>query len=277
MVNAKNNLDLAILTLTQMLDLPSSDNFDVKEPDFDLQDFPFPAENLQAILDVALRERPELKAMEWEKQYSLENFKIAKAGRYPSISLNGSLTSRYSNSVKLIDPATVRIEGTRTTPYFTQNGEAVLQNEIKYDTYVKPYEDQLKDGFYQYIGLNLNIPIFNNFKVRNAIQREKINIDKTEIKQKKISNEIYKIVQQAYLDAKAALSKYEATSKKRKAVQKAFEYTQKKFEVGMLNSVDFQLAKSNLALAESENIQAKYEYIFKILVLNFYMGKELSL
>ncbi len=277
MVNAKNNLDLAILTLTQILDLPTAENFDIKEPALDIKDFSLPAENVQAILNIALRERPELKAAEWEKQASMENLHIARAGRYPTISLNGSLTSRYSTSVKLIDPATIHPEGTQATPYFTQSGEAVFQNKIGYDTYIKPYRDQLKDGFYQYISLNLNIPLFNNFRVRNAIQREKINVDKANIKQQKISHEIYKIIQQAYLDAKAAAAKYEATSKKQAAAQKAFEYTQKKFEIGMLNSVDFQLSKSNLTLAESENIQAKYEYIFKILILNFYMGKELSL
>ena len=167
--------------------------------------------------------------------------------------------------------------GSEQTPYFTESGEAVYQPTYTYDSHLKPYGDQMTDNFYQYVGLNFSLPIFNNFATKNNSQRARISIEMANLNKKQTENSIRKIVQQAYLDAKSALQKYQAASKKQIAVTRSFEYTRKKFDIGMLNSVDFQLSKSNLALAESELIQAKYDYIFKILVLNFYMGKEFKL
>ena len=276
-ISAKNNLDIALLTLSQLLDLPTAKGFDVKTLSFEVNDFPFPDVDERAIINTALSQRPEINAALWDIKSAEENLKIAKAGYYPSLNFNASVSSRYSDSYEIPDMESYQLTGSALSQYVTASGEKIYQPTFTYDTYVKAYDDQLNENFYQYVGLNFSIPIFNNFNVRNRVQSSKIEIERAILSKKQMENSVRKIVQQAYLDAKSALKKYQAATKKETAVQKSFEYTQKKFNLGMLNSVDFQLSKSNLSIAESELIQAKFDYVFKILVLNFYMGKEFRL
>jgi len=149
MINAQNNLDLAILSLTQLLDLPTTDNFEVKSPDFEPDDFPLPAGGVKAIINTAIGQRPEVKAAEWELRSSIENLKIVQGRRYPTLSLNGSLTSRYSDALQVPDMDSYTVNGTKPTAYFTEDGKRVLQYNYSYDSYTKAYQDQLKDNFYQ--------------------------------------------------------------------------------------------------------------------------------
>ena len=276
-VKAVNNYDMAVLTLKQLMNNFEPEEFVVAGLSYDVEDFPMPVANEQELVAAALIARPEMTAARNEINVARENLKISKGGYFPSLSLNASLSTRYSDAYLLPDENTMKLEGMRPTAYITASGERVLQPVYSYETYVKPYGEQLNDNFYQYIGLNLQIPVFNRFYVKNNTQRSKIELEKSILKQTSVENNVRKTVQQAYLDAKAALINYRAAVNKLKALRTSFEYTRKKFDVGVLNSVDFQMAKSNFSVAELGLIQAKYDYLFKVMILNIYLGKEFDL
>jgi outer membrane protein len=128
----------------------------------------------------------------------------------------------------------------------------------------------------QNFGLSLSIPILNNLSNRTNVDRTKVNILRSinSLEQKKLDLE--NTVNQSYNDAKGAYKAYEASQKLVLARESAFEYAQSKFEVGAMNSFDFTQAKQRFELAQSELIRTKYDYIFKLKVLEFYFGVPIS-
>jgi outer membrane protein len=145
---------------------------------------------------------------------------------------------------------------------------------IQYIRTEKPlsFSDQFDLNKGQNFGLSLSIPILNNFSTRNNIDRSKINILRSvnSLEQKKLDLE--NTVNQSYNDAKGAIKAYQASVKLLAARKQAFEYASDKFEIGTMNSFDFSQAKQRYELAQFELIRTKYDYIFKLKVLEFYFG-----
>jgi len=141
----------------------------------------------------------------------------------------------------------------------------------------KSWNDQIQDNFNKSFSINLNVPIFNGWSTRTNISRAKINVEtqNTTLEPRKL--QLPTPIQQAYVDAKAALNNYEAATAGVNAAHESFRYAEQKFNVGALNSVDYNNAKKDLEKAESDQLRAKYEFIFKSTVLDFYMGKPLTL
>jgi outer membrane protein len=251
-VSARNNLDLAHLTLVQMLDLPTTEGFSIESPDLELGLQPNLGVTAEQIYAFALETQPSIKSAESRVKSSEIGLYMAQGGQSPSLQLQGSLGTGFSGANKLFD----------TLSY-------------KYST--KPFGDQLKDNFNKSVSLNLNIPIFNGWAVRTSISRAQINVENTRYNLELSKLDLCKTIQQAYADAKAALNNYEASITGVNAARESYRYAEQKFTVGSLNSVDFNNSKKDLEKAESDQIRAKYEFIFKNTVLDFYMGKPLSL
>jgi outer membrane protein len=140
-----------------------------------------------------------------------------------------------------------------------------------------PFSDQFHDNVNKSFGLYLTVPIFNKFQTRSAIDRARIQKMNAELEVISTKLAIQKNVQQAYADASAGLKKYTSSQKAVEAMEESFKYTEQKFNVGMLNTNDYNDSKNKLAKAQSDLLQAKYEYVFKTKVLDFYQGKPLKL
>ncbi|NJL12325.1 MAG: TolC family protein [Microscillaceae bacterium] len=136
--------------------------------------------------------------------------------------------------------------------------------------------DQLSDNFRQQVSLSLNIPIFNRWQVRNSINNAQISKRISELTAQNTRNQLRQTIEQAYADAKSALNTYRAREKQVEALQLTYEITEKRYEAGAANIVDFNLAKINVDNARSNLIQAKYDYLFRKKVLDFYLNKPLS-
>ena len=141
----------------------------------------------------------------------------------------------------------------------------------------KSFNDQLDDNINRSVGMNLSIPIFNGMSSRTNVSRTKIQLDQAENSLLEAKQQLRQQIESAYLDATAALKKYESANASVKALKESFKYTEQRFNVGLLNSFDFSNEKNRLIQAESSLLQAKYEFIFKTKVLEFYQGKQLSL
>jgi outer membrane protein len=159
----------------------------------------------------------------------------------------------------------------------TISGEQVVAtaNSPVYGTY--PLSDQFKDNASTSIFVNLSIPIFNNFQIRNNIKNASISIDNSKLELENEKNLLYKEIQQAYADAVAALKRFRASETALVSMKESFKYTREKYEVGLVNAMDFNIAQSQLIQTESELLQSKYDYIFKTSILSFYRGKQLSI
>ena len=188
----------------------------------------------------------------------------------PRLSAFYSYSSRISYSDRIVPTGEFDLN---TIGFVESSNEKVVAPYPIYRT-EKPlsFSDQFDLNKGQNFGLSLSIPILNNFSTRNNIDRSKINILRSvnSLEQKKLDLE--NTVNQSYNDAKGAIKAYQASVKLLAARKQAFEYASDKFEIGTMNSFDFSQAKQRYELAQFELIRTKYDYIFKLKVLEFYFG-----
>jgi outer membrane protein len=245
----RNKLQLSVLDLVQLLDLDSVGNFTVYHPvSLSVENTLLPASFEDAIAN-ALINMPEIRGAEYRVKSSEKNLSVRRGMRSPEVYLSGVYYSRY------------------------QNGSYNPNDS----TYTYPLIDQLKDKQYSQITLGVSIPIFNRFQTQTAISKAKISLADSKLQLDQEKQVLYKRIQQAHTDALGAFEKYQSALEAVKSNEEAFNYTQQKYEVGLVNAVDFSISKNNYSKARSDLAQAKYEYIFKVKILDFYTGKEIQL
>lgn len=237
-VQTFNNYRLSILDLTQLIELETPEGFEVADPDeaFQLNPLTPPDE----VYSYAVLNKPAIQAAQARLEGSKQSIKIAQSALYPSVNLNGSLGTNY------------------------------------YSTLNRSFSQQLGDNFNRYIGVSLSIPIFNRFATRNRVRTAKLQHDDYALKLEDTKKTLYKEIQQAWYNATAAESKYASSEAAAEASQASFELTSKKYENGTATAVAYNEAKQNLLKAQSDELQAKYEYIFRSKILDFYKGIEIQ-
>jgi outer membrane protein len=272
LINAQNQLELSYLNLTQLLDLPTPKGFDIIDPQLSLPTTSLAENTPESVFEYAVKNQPEIKSAELKVRSAEKGLSIARGARYPRLSLGGSMGTGYSD-------IRTRVTGFTTITYIsgiTQGSQdPVISSQRIPLTEKTPFRDQLEDNINKSIGLTLSIPILNNWQVQSSVARAKINRANAELNNQLAINQLNKTIQQAHADANAALKKYNATAKTLESLREAFKYTEQKFNVGLVNSIDYMNAKNNQSKAESDLLQAKYDFIFKSKVLDFYLGKPL--
>ena len=257
LINMKNQLDLSYLNITQLLELQTPVGFEIVVPEISIDTNAIISGNIDEIFSVAQGSRPEVKSSELKLTASEYNLKISRGERSPHISMNNSFSTGYSNireKILGIDPVTS------------------LPITDKY-----PFAEQVNDNINWGIGFTMNIPILNGWQVNKNISNSKLSIQSSRYTLEGTKKQLYKTIQQAYTDAVAALKKYNASMKAVTYSEESFRYTEQKFNVGMVTPVDYNAGKTQLLNAQSDLSQAKYEYIFKTKVLDFYKGIPLNL
>ena len=270
-VNAQNQVDLAYLSLKQILQLDASADFEVVQPQVEVAVNAKMINSSTTIYANAEETLPAIKGAEIRVESTEKGIKVAQGSVSPRLSLNGSIGTGFSD-LQTVGVGNAVEVGTRAIGFTENTMETVLTPVFDQDRQTKAFNDQLQDNFNQNITVTLNIPIFNGFQNANAISRSKIQneIAKTTLLQ--VQNGVKQDIEQAYADAKAALRNYRATEKSLNSLQTAYDYAQKRFEVGMINAVDFNTAKNNLTQAQSNLVRSKYTYVFTMKILDFYMG-----
>ncbi len=283
-VSARNNLDIAYLTLVQMMDIPSTKGFEIESPDLEMALQPSLSISPEQIYGAALETQPVIKSAESRVKSSEIGLYLAQGGQSPTLTLQGSLGSGYSGAAQILESFSIIIpDVTKVAPsaFIPGTDGKPLQNIWAYSGIpvykTKPFNDQIKDNLNRSISLNLNIPIFNGWATRTAISRARMNVENSQYNLELSKLQLRKTIEQAYADAKAALNNYDASTIGVNAARESFRYADSKFSLGSLNSVDYNNSKKDLEKAESDQLRAKYEFIFKSTVLDFYMGKPLSL
>ncbi|MBI2279800.1 MAG: TolC family protein [Bacteroidetes bacterium] len=239
LIQAQNTLDISSLRLAQLLQLQEAtilvENVALENPNASVIN-----NSSTDIYSKASTTFPEIKAAELSIKSADKSIRISRANYYPSLTLNYGLSTVYQHRQGFVD--------------------------------FYPYSDQLDNNLGHFIGLTLNIPLFNRFQYSTAVAKSRISMEQAQYSLESEKIKLRESIQIAYTDAKTASKTYDAALKAEEANQEAFRYAQERFEVGSFNSFDFNQAKNRLFTAQSQQIRAKYDYSFKLKVLEFYYG-----
>lgn len=274
-IQAQNQLDLAYLSLKQMLDLPSDTAFEIIVPTLVIEQNSTDLLDPSRIYTYALENRPEIKGAEYRIESAVKGLAIAKGAISPIISLSGSLGTGYSENNILFENPT--FSGYQPNGNFTSAGDTVVSPLFDYTKTTKDFSTQFDENQNYSLGLSVQIPIFNKMTTYNRIGQSKIRIQQAEIQLEEQKNNVRKTIEQAYYDARAAIQSYQTAQIQVQALEEAYTYADKKFKENMLNAYELMDAKTKLNLAKSQLINAKYEYVFRVKVLDYYYGKPLQL
>jgi outer membrane protein len=275
LVNAENQLFISLLNLQQILDLPIDTAFEVEIPELaDPDENPLVLDALE-VFRIAEQEMPEIKSAMLNLESAEKGLAIAKGGRSPQLSLSANYNSGYSDVreqvIELGPPQQIPIGE-------TMSGEPVVTYPQEMPIYgAYPFFEQLKDNTSAGIGFGLSIPIFNGWNVNTNIANARIMHQQAQLDLQSKKLGLYSDIQQAYADALGALKKFNATQKALTSMEESFKYTEKKFEVGLVNTVDYNMSKNQLIATQSDLLKAKYDFIFKTNILNFYKGEPITL
>jgi len=273
-IQAENRVIISRLSLQQLIDLPVSPDFRIEKPLLK------PVEESKGLLtpeqvfNFAVEKRPEIKSADLRVQSAQKSLALARGVLSPTLSFGGSWGTGYSGASEEVESTVYKKEVIGVT---NTTGDTVF-GYYPSNTYKnKPFSKQITDNNNKSLGFYLRIPIFNGWSGRTNISLAKIQRDKAEIDLEIQKRDLRKNIEQAYTDASASLQQYNASLQKVAAQEESFKYTQQKFDVGMMTSFDYNNSKKDLTKAESDLLQSKYDFIFKTTILDFYMGKPISI
>lgn len=247
-INAKNGLRLAKLTLAQALQLPFNESFDVIEPEFEVSKEALTSGSPAEIFEVSVTLMPQIKAAEANVKSAEYGVKIAKGGFYPTLDAGLSAFSNY------VDQA------------FLPGSREII-----------PFNTQVENNFSQSGTLNFSIPLFTRFSNKSNLQRARVQRQLAEVSMTEAKNKLRQDIETAYNSAFSSELSYQASLVRVKSLEETFRIAQQRFNLGAINSVDFQVAQNNLFNAQADLLNAKYTYIFRIKVLDFYLGNPINL
>jgi outer membrane protein len=250
-VNAETQLDLARVTLEQLMDLPVIDSFDIVVPDF-----PDPAvvmlQTNEQIYQKALKVRPEIAGAATRTGSALMGVKVSQGAQWPRLNFSGGTNTNFATSSRSV-------------------------SEGQVNPYAVPFFTQLWDNLGASLGLNLSIPIYSNRQIKSNIDRAKINAMNVQLSEQNTKNQLRKTIEQAFTDLKSSMKKYEAVKIQLNSAQVSYQSIEQKYNVGMVNTIDYLIEKNNFFQSQSNLIQAKYDFIFKSKILDFYQGNAITM
>ncbi|MEN9739341.1 MAG: hypothetical protein RLZZ318_1377 [Bacteroidota bacterium] len=274
LINMQNANSSALLNLRTLMQWPYDQALLLEKPI--IKDEALNASHtVDAIYPLALDHLPQIKMAEQQAKAAKYQRKAAQGSMFPSISLFASLSTVYSQSAKLY--SNPRVTGTQLIGYTQTSQEAVYQPTYAFDIQTKAFSSQLKDNIGQGAGLSFSWNVFNGLQVQHNIQKAKINSEISDLNLQRNKNNLLNEVNTAVNNYKAAQYRYNAHLKNTDAQKTNFEYIQKRFDAGMTGMTEFTQTKNNYLQAQSNAIQAKYELVFRHIILNYYKGEQIHL
>jgi outer membrane protein len=246
-VTAENDLLISKLSLAQLLQLKEFYDFDITDDTSVKDENNILAQTPIAVYDKAKEQRTELKIAKTNLEIAEKNVAIAKGAFQPTLQGFYNINTRISYA----------------DTFDFQTGAAQT---------AAPFGQQFLDNKGQTFGAQLSIPVFNGWSVKNNVERSKVNLEKSKIAVEQEELTLQRNVYTAFTDAKGGLNAYESSLSALEARQEAYNYAKERYAVGMMNSFDFNQSQTLFTVAQSEVLRTKYDYIFKIKILEFYFG-----
>lgn len=271
-IAAENALLISKLSLAQLMQLEDFQNFDTTDSDYPDQSTVL-LEQPSAIYNKAKETRTDLKAARADVEVAEKDVKIARGAYQPRLTGFYSFATRAAYADKVVGLAQDPNNPTSVIGFVEGTNQNVIQNNFKPVLGKRdPILDQFNDNKGHSFGLSLNIPILNGFTVRNNVQRSKIDLERSQITLQQKELDLERNVYTAYTDAQGALKAYDAAVSAAKAREESLSYAKERYEVGLINVFDLNQAQTLSVNAQSEVLRTKYDYIFKVKILEFYFG-----
>jgi len=280
-ISAENALLLSKLMLYQMLQLDTPfEEFDILVPEVDLTAAAMAGYQRKELLESAVEKQPSVQMATSNVSSANYAVKLAQSARVPSVAFSAQLNSNYVQGLPYF------------TEYYTLTTYTLVENPLTGSIDQVPQEinvpnpnsqtaytvaNQLLDNRNQFLGVGVQIPLFNGGQTHSAVQRAKIQLDNALIDQTQAELNVRQTIERAYLDAKGALAIYEASKISAEASAEALENAEVNFETGTISAFDFSLSKNQFLAAKSREIQSKFDYLFKVKVLEFYLFNQITL
>lgn len=280
-ISAENALLLSKLMLYQMLQLDTPfEEFDILVPEVDLTAAAMAGYQREELLESAVEKQPSVQMATSNVSSANYGVKLAQSARVPSVAFSAQLNSNYVQGLPYF------------TEYYTLTTYTLVENPLTGSIDQVPQEinvpnpnsqtaytvaNQLLDNRNQFLGVGVQIPLFNGGQTHSAVQRAKIQLDNALIDQTQAELNVRQTIERAYLDAKGALAIYEASKISAEASAEALDNAEVNFETGTISAFDFSLSKNQFLAAKSREIQSKFDYLFKVKVLEFYLFNQITL
>ncbi len=274
LIITQNRVRLAKISLAQLLQLDDYENFDIANEEIEtLPLINLPEYSVDMIFEKALETRNEIKVAQTNIEIAESDVKLAKGALQPTLSGFYNWNSRYSDRDRIVGSAIDPNNPTAVIGQVETSGDNVIAPN--FGPVLGPADgffDQINDNKGSAFGVSLQIPILNGFSASNNVRRAKINYDQQIYQLEQEELDLEKIIHQVYTDAVGALKLYDATKRSLEAREVSFQYAQERFDVGVLNSFDYSQIKNRLVTANSDFLRAKYDFIFRVKLLEYYYG-----
>jgi outer membrane protein len=248
LVNASSQLDMAKVTLMQLMEIPVIDSFEIEKPDFG-EPTELVLQSNQEVFRKALSVQPQITGASIRTNSALLEIKISKGARWPRLNLSGNLNTNFAGSARTessVNPGDQR------------------------------FFPQLWDNVGGSLGLGLSIPIYSNRSIKSNIERANVNATSARLDEQNTKNQLRKSIEQACTDLRSSMNKFFATKEQYNSSMVSYKNMETKYNVGMMTAIDYLIEKNNFFQSESKLIQSKYEYIFNTRILDFYQGKPIN-
>ncbi len=275
-VTSESNVRISLVSLAQLLLIKDYENFDIADQEFSVILSEVNGKSIDEVINSAKENRYEVKIAEQNMSIAQKDLEISKSIYWPTVNAFFNYNTRENDIPgvsSFIDPDDPTI--TTQIGYVGSTGEAVLSevpNTSLIETPAKAFGDQLSDNDGISYGLNLSMPIFNGFSTRNNVKRNVVNLKRNEYQLEQAKLDLESTVYQAYVDAEGAKKAYDAALASFESQELAYEYAKTRFDVGLTNSFEFSQSKLRYSTANIEANRTKFDYIFKLKVLELFFG-----
>lgn len=281
LINNIASYNSAILDIKALLNLDFETPFDIEEPEVTVADQIFLDQmTAEYVYEEALKHFGNIKSSEMNLLAARKRADAAKGSLYPQLGLNAQSGTNYASTyseIKGFNISGYQPNGAVAVDSLAGRTLPVYQPVVQYETQRIPVDRQLSNNFRQTISLAVNIPIFNAWQARFNVRQAKINVLSSELNKEQAQLNLKQNVYKAYNDAINALQKYYAAQRAVLSSQEAFAFAQKRYELGLTNTVEYLTTQNTQFVSESNLQSAKYDLIFKLKVIDYYLGKELKL
>ena len=279
LISALSDYNASILDIKALLNLDFSQSFEAVIPDLPMEDrISLQTLSPEYIYQEAVKNVPSVRSAALKLKSAQKNWNAARGGLLPQLSLSGQLGSNWTSTYRQFDGYT--LSGTSSTGTFVNIGGT--QYDVMQPNVIPRYSSpnmftQLENNFRQTISATLNVPLFNGWQTQYQVRQAKLNILTQELTQYQTELKLKQDVYKAHNDATNAVQKYYAAKRSQEAAQRAFDFAAKRYELGLTNTVEYLSTQNNLYKAEASLLNSKYDLIFKLKVIDYYLGKQLTL
>jgi outer membrane protein len=271
-INAQNALNNARLSLSQLMNVTYQQSLAVEKLSLDNFDMNYSGDP-GSIYTISSQQLALVKAADLRTQSALKGVQVARGNFYPSVGLSGSFNTNYSNAA-MRDIALNTTE-VASDDYVTVNGSKVpvMTKRTSFATEKIPYGDQFNNNYSTSVFLSIRVPIFNRFRAKNLVALAKIDLRNAEVTAQTVKTQLNQNIEQAYFSMTAALDRYKTLQQQVADFAESFRTAEVRFNAGAINQIDYLIAKNNVDRARINLIIARYDYVFRGRILDYYQGR----